>query len=102
MGILVEIKNKQHEGSVVYYTIPYTGFTELLPFKIGIDTEKKYVYIYKDLNIHDMPIKVIDFNDEDKPIEKCQIPSKVIGIIIIRVLKCFRENNFPDDISYCA
>lgn len=102
MGILVEINDKYQQGSMIYYTVPYTGFTEVLPFKIGIDIEKKYVYIYKDLNVYGTPIKIIDMNDMDKPIGDCQIPSKIVGVVIIRVLKCFRENNFPDDISYCA
>lgn len=102
MGVLVKIKAKQQENSVIYYTVLYTDFPEILPFKIAIDSVKKHIYIFKDLNIHDTAIKIIDMNNEDDPIGDCQIPFPIIGSIIKSVLKCFRENNFPEDISYRA
>lgn len=102
MAILVEIKNKQVQDSVIYYTVLYTGYSEVLPFKVGIDIDKKHIYIYKDLNVNNAPIKFIDMNNKDMPIGDCQIPFPIVGAIIKSVLRCFREHHFPDDISYRA
>ena len=102
MAISIVINNKEINGTRIFYTIPYTGFNYLEPFKIAIDTKKNSIAFYKNIDVSSEPIKIIDLQDDTAPISKFEIPMSVVSIIVRQVLKCFHNNNFPDDISFAA
>lgn len=102
MGYFVKINQKLEERPMIYYVVSSSDYSENSSFKIGIDIEKKYIYFYKDLNTSIRPIKIIDLNDVDSPIEAFGIPPWILGAVIRKTLKCFCENDFPEDISFCS
>lgn len=101
MAILVHIEDKQQNNFMIYYIVSSPDYPETPPFKAGIDINKKRIYIYKDLNIYAEPIKVITLDTHD-PIGECEIPFTMVGAVIKKTIKCFRENDFPNDISLCS
>lgn len=102
MAILIEIKDKKTIGDNIYYTVYSADYKNLLPFKVGINVNKKYIYFFRDLDSSKAPEKVIDLNS-DKPIGNFKIiPNEVASIVIKRILRCFRENEFASNISFSA
>lgn len=102
MGILIEIKDKQQKDSLIFYSVPYTGFTELQPFSIGIDPINKLLFFFENTNISVEPKIILDLKDEEKIISNFGIPMRVVAIIIRQVSRCLREHNFPDNISFAG
>ena len=102
MAILIVINNKEKYNSQIFYTVSYTDVPNLAPFKIGIDMAKNLILFFKNTDTSKPPIKIIDLNNPDEIITDFEIPRAISGRIIMRILACLRDNNFPDDISYSA
>jgi len=95
------IKKYINQAPTIYYHV--RDHLNKYDFYVGIDLSKKEITYYNGSNFESKPLAVINFSDPAQP------PGSVPGIkletsnrINIQLYNAFKNNHFPDDLSYVS
>jgi len=103
MAICIIIKKILEKNNVGYYEIS-TKISNEADFYIGINkkTQKIYCYLTNDFT---KPIRIIECNNPNErvgSIPEINIGPDILGRVILKAMKTFILDEFPNDISYQA
>jgi hypothetical protein len=102
LSIYIKIRKiDKKEDSKIYYEVLTQDFGEA-HFYFCIDQKnKKLLFFIK--NDFSAVIKIIDLLRLDEPLGFLEhINQKIYTRIVMKVIKAFQENNFSDNLDYCA
>lgn len=105
MGVLITIKKITSNNDIHYYCVQSNDFKFNEPFFIGIDSKARKMYIYRcDIaSIPDCFIDLVNLEEASKAIDACAwISQRLIACILVKVLRAFQENIYPNYIDYAA
>jgi hypothetical protein len=102
VGIYIKIrKMDKQEDSRIYYEVLTQDFGGAhFYFCINQKDKKLLFFINNDFSA---AIKIIDFLQLDEPLGLLDnIDQKIYTRVVMKAVKAFQENNFPENFDYCA
>jgi hypothetical protein len=102
LSIYIKIRKiDKREDNKIYYEVLTQDFGGA-HFYFCIDQKnKKLLFFIK--NDFSTVVKTIDFLELDKPLGFLDdIDQKIYTRVIMKVIKAFQENNFSENLDYCA
>ena len=102
MGIYIKIRTiDKQEDDRIYYEVLTQDFGGA-HFYFCIDQKNKKLLFFIKNDFSDA-IKIIDLLQLDEPLGCLDnIDQKIYTRVVMKVVKTFEENNFPENLDYCA
>ena len=98
MGKGIDISKYKIENNIHYYLV--SKYDPVC--YIGIEPEKKLVWLYKDEDFSQLPLGVIDFNQE-KPLKSIPgLHDNDVAIVAMQAGLAMHRNKFPDYIGFSS
>lgn len=100
MAIYVKIRKYATDGSRHVYEFSDDYFAE--DFYVMVDANSKELKFYKDAACKHL-LRTLDLSRDDTPVGSLQgVGDSTFFIILRRMIKALRKNEFPDILDYCA
>jgi hypothetical protein len=102
LGIYIKIRTiDKQEDDRIYYEVLTQDFGGA-HFYFCIDQKNKKLLFFIKNDFSDA-IKIIDLLQLDEPLGCLDnIDQKIYTRVVMKVVKTFEENNFPENLDYCA
>lgn len=102
MGIYIKIKQiSNQESGRIFYEVLTEDF-DGAHFYFCIDQDNKQLLFFN-TNDFTRVIKIINFLHLDEPIGLLSgVDSRIYTRVVMKAIKAFQENNFPEFLDYCA
>lgn len=88
-------------GQIGCYEISSEHF-DMNNFYMCIDKSKKIIQFFATKNFDENPIRIVDYNKNEKMGFVPGVPTTVFGIVLLRAFKVLKMDTFPDSLSYAA
>jgi len=89
------------DGQIGYYEISSENFN-MNNFYMCIDKSTKIIKFFATKNFNDEPIRIVDYNKDEKMGGIPGVPTKVFGIALLRAFKVLKMDSFPECLNYAA
>ncbi len=99
MGIYVKIRKILNENNNLYYLVEDEYHEK--NFYISINLNKKNITFYNTKKFVN-PIKTIDLTNPEEIFNVPGIDGKMLGPVIIKVIRALNDNDFPEIMDYCS
>ena len=71
-------------------------------FFMCINKTTKIIKFFASNNFNENPIRVVDYNKNERLGTLPGVPTKILGIVLLRAFKTFKMDAFPESLSYAA
>jgi len=89
------------DGQIGFYEISSENFN-MNNFYMCIDKSTKIIKFFATKNFDEDPIRIIDYNKDEKMGYIPGVPTKVFGIALMRAFKVLKMDSFPECLNYAA
>lgn len=97
MGIYIKIIKHSEENFIHYYSVTDSK----MKYFIGLDEKNKTITFYKKMNFN-KPISIFDVTKNDFLLWNAEFEQQINMRALFVAMKAIKENNFPNDISWCS
>jgi hypothetical protein len=101
MGIYIKMHKLFELNQIGYYEVSTDNFGGCY-FFIGINKKNKSIecYLTKDFSA---PLKIIKFDNENEMLGNLPgVDASILGRVVIKALRIFETNNFPEYLDYAS
>jgi hypothetical protein len=89
------------KGQIGCYEISSENF-DMNNFYMCINRSTKIIKFFATNNFDENPIRIIDYNKNEKMGILPGVPMKVFGIVLLRAFKVLKMDTFPEYLNYAA
>lgn len=95
------IQKIENNNDIGFYEISSNDFN-INNFYMYIDRSTKIIKFFATKNFNEDPIRIVDYNKNEKMGCIPGVPTIVFGIVLMRAFKVLKMDTFPDSLSYAA
>jgi hypothetical protein len=99
--IIRKIEDNNKNINIGYYEISSYHF-DIGKFYMCINKSTKIIKFFARKDFNDDPIRIVDYNKNEKLGVLPGVPTKIFGIVLLRAFKALKMDPFPESLSYAA
>ena len=96
-----KIYNNNEDASIAYYEISSNHFS-INKFYMSINKSTKIIKFFVTKDFKEDPIRIVDYNKNEKLGCIPGVPVKVFGIVLMRAFRVLEMDKFPEHLHYMA
>lgn len=100
-AIMIYKIDSNESAGIGCYEISSNHF-DINNFYMCINRKTKIIKFFATKNFDEDPIRIVDYNKNEKLGVFPGVPTKIFGIVLLRAFKVFEMDTFPEHLHYMA